>query len=279
MVKASVLNVVLCSCLLLLPGSRTRPRPLTEIVSEAQKGVAAVVVPATVSIAGAGMMIGSSIGTAFFVSDEYLLTAAHVIRAAPKEYLKLPIFGAPPDVNRSVGTEVVQFEVIEIDDEFDVALLHLLSRPLTTKKATSTHVRPFRVAIGSLSPGEAVAITGFGAGADEPLTVTGFTASQGFMQFDTAVRLMHYAETAPRFGEKSSIFVIDRPIAGGFSGSPVYLRDSGVVYGIAVAVKPDPNSGAPAMSLAHPLAKARELLDRHSIKYSSVTPLNPSVGP
>src|SRR5262249_47396441 len=153
--------------------------------------------------------------------------------------------------------------------DYDVALLKI-------RGDIRRQVRPFRIAIGSLLPGEEIAITGYGALADFPMTFTGFAASQGSMHFGSGLRK---AQARPEFGGSSSVFVIDRPIPGGFSGSPVYVRNTGVVYGIAVKIRPDPNTGAPAMSLAHPLKKAQEFLDKHYVRYTAVAPRDSFVNP
>jgi hypothetical protein len=75
------------------------------------------------------------------------------------------------------------------------------------------------------------------------------------------------------FGRFSRVFAIDRPLAGGFSGSPIYLRESGVVYGIAVQLRPDFSSGSPAMAMGESLEKAKVMLDGKGVHYTSVAPM------
>ncbi len=250
-------------CLLLLVStaqSRSKKHDFSSVIDEAHQGIAAVVVP------GEGG-IGITVGTAFFVSDEYLLTAAHVVRGQRPTGLYVPAFEA--GTTRIIGSYAMAYEIVEISDEYDVALLRIASK-------ARRPVRPFTLAIGTLHPGREIAVTGFGALADFPMTFTGFVASQGSMHFGAGLR---QAQRRPSFGEKSSVFVIDRPLAAGFSGSPVYVRDTGIVYGIAAEIRPDLNSNTPAMSLAHPLVKAREFMDAHHVPYRTAPPENTFVAP
>jgi len=259
------MNVIVVQILTLsiLCGSvfaRTKSRQLMDVINDAHEGIAAVVLPGQYGI-------GVAVGTAFFVSDEYLLTAAHVIKNADGAGLYLPIF--VPGTKRIGGSDACAFEVVEIDDRSDIALLKIRCKPRRI-------IRPFRISIGSLPPGIEIAVTGYGALADFPMTFTAFTASQGSMHFGSGLRQM---QRLPQFGEGSSVFVLDRPLPGGFSGSPVYLRNSGIVYGVAVEVKADLNTGAPAMALAHPLKKAQQYLEKHHVRYTAVAPLDSFVNP
>jgi S1-C subfamily serine protease len=253
-------SLLLVSLLFTISQARGKKRDFSAIIDEAHQGIAAVVVP------GEGG-IGITVGTAFFVSDEYLITAAHVVRGQRVTGLYVPAFEG--GTTRIIGSYAMAYETVEISDEYDVALLRIVGK---ARRA----VKPFILAIGTLHPGREVAVTGFGSLADFPLTFTGFVASQGSMHFGAGLR---QAQRRPTFGEKSSVFVIDRPIPAGFSGSPVYLRDTGVVYGIAAEIRPDLNSNTPAMSLAHPLVKAKEFLDKHKIAYRIVAPEDAFVNP
>jgi S1-C subfamily serine protease len=237
---------------------REKNEPFVSVINSAQQGIAAVVVPGP-------EFFGLSVGTAFFVSDEYLLTAAHVIKDRPNSSLYIPIL--VPNSSRLGGMDTLEFEVTEVSDDFDVALLKLKTR-------AKRKVLPFKLAVGTLPAGTEVAVTGFGSLANYPLTFTGFVASQGAMYFGLGLQ-----QPLPEFGKLSSVFVVDRPLPSGFSGAPVFVRGSGVVYGIAVETKRDLNSGAPAMSLAHPLRKARELLEKHHVPYLQITPSDAAVSP
>lgn len=66
-------SLLLVSLLFTISQARGKKRDFSAIIDEAHQGIAAVVVP------GEGG-IGITVGTAFFVSDEYLITAAHVVR-------------------------------------------------------------------------------------------------------------------------------------------------------------------------------------------------------
>jgi S1-C subfamily serine protease len=253
----------LALCLTVQQGAfgRTKHRPFTQTIDDAQQGIAAVVIPGEYGI-------GVAVGTAFFVSNEYLLTAAHVLRAPNIAGLYIPMF--VPNTKRIAGMEPIRFQVVEADDDYDIALLRATSKP-------RRQIRPFTIAVGSLPSGTEVAVTGYGSLADFPLTMTAFTASQGSMRFGSG--LLRAQRHEPQFGRFSSVFVLDRPLPGGFSGAPVYVRDSGVVYGVAVEVRPDLNSGAPAMALAHPLKKAKEYMDKHHVQYQLAAPLDDFVNP
>src|SRR5438132_4160608 len=139
------LAVVLCVLISNSCWARTSHRNFAEVITEAEEGIAAVVVPG--SLPG----VGIAVGMAFFVSDEYLLTAAHVIRAAEKEpamALYVPRF--VPNTKRIGGSDSLQFEVTAIDNNFDIAVLHV-----KTKNRNKVH--PFAIALGSLAPGTEVA--------------------------------------------------------------------------------------------------------------------------
>jgi S1-C subfamily serine protease len=239
-------------------------KPFTEIVNMANHGVAAVVVPAGNS--GLGLPIGS----AFFVDEDYLVTNAHVIRDAQRRSglgwgMYLPVFSE--DGDRMVGYQFFGVEVTEVDDDYDLAILHVTSKPKRVPQ-------PFSLAIGSLPVGTDVALTGFGLSAQFPATVTAVCASQTSQRFATEdPTFTQRLAAVTRF---SSIFVIDRTIAGGFSGSPVYLRSTGVVYGIASGTFEDPLGG---FGFVHPLKKLSEMLDKHSIRYTKVAPLDSFVNP
>ena len=165
------------------------------------------------------------------------------------------------------GYQFFAVSVIEVDDDYDLAILHVTDKPRRVPLA-------FSLAVGSVPIGTEVALTGFGLSSQFPATITATCASQTSQRFATEdPTLTQRLAAVTRF---SSIFAIDRTIPGGFSGSPVYLKSTGVVYGIASGTIADPLGG---VGFVHPLKKLSEMLDKHSIPYSKVEPLDSFVNP
>ena len=72
-----------------------------------------------------------------------------------------------------------------------------------------------------------------------------------------------------------TMFFVDAPIHGGQSGSPVYLRESGVVIGIATGALNALDGGtdfASAVGYVRPIRHLRRLLQQHNISHSIELP-------
>jgi S1-C subfamily serine protease len=239
-------------------------KTFTEIVDVANHGVAAIVIPA------GNYGLGLPIGSAFFIDEDYLASNAHVIRDAEKSAgehwgIYAPVF--LENGSRMVGYQFFGVNVVEVDDDYDLAILHVTNKPRRVPL-------PFSLAVGSLPIGTEVALTGFGLSAQFPATITATCASQTSQRFATEdPTLTQRLAAVTRF---SSIFAIDKTIPGGFSGSPVYLKSTGVVYGVASGTIAGPLGG---FGFVHPLKKLAEMLDKHSIPYSKVEPLDSFVNP
>jgi S1-C subfamily serine protease len=239
--------------------------PFTEVVNDAQHGVVSIV-----SAAQDG--IGVPIGSGFFVNSAgYLLTDAHVLRDAEKLKqggklvgLSIPFFVAGTD--RVGGMDASDYEIVEVDDHFDIAIL----------KATSLRhpPKPFVLSIGSVPPGTELASTGYPLLQDFPLTSVFHAATQG-------THLASGLEQTKSF--YGSFFLLDTPLHRGSSGSAVYLRDNGIVIGIVCGFLPEAVEGGQgkigAFGVVRPLKIAAEMLDKLGIEYTAVPPIDTLVNP
>ena len=213
--------------------------------------------------------IGQPFGSGFFINpDHYIVTNAHVIREAESRKAENKLVGMyvlsfVPGTERISGMNTMGYEIIEIDDEHDVAVL----------RGTNIDYSPhsfLRLSVTSVPVGTELALTGFPLLRLVPITVTCIAA--GVPVHDLPL---------PQ-SQRGFAFVIDRPIARGQSGSPVYLRDIGVVVGIAsgslnapleTAQGPTYAAGYGALGFVRPLSYLEEILKRRGIGFSSVPPL------
>jgi len=260
-------------------GTESKPRkkvsrmPFTQVVDHAQHSVAAIVRQKQQGI-------GTPIGSSFFINEQgYLVTNAHVIREAEAlrsqgvpVALYLPAFFQ--ETSYIVGMDVAEFDVVAIDDTYDVAVLKVDAGKLRRKPSF------FQLSVTAVPPGTEIAYTGYPLSQDFPVTVVCRAATQGTHQPITQ---------ALSAGSKitGSFFLVDSPIHRGSSGSGVYLRETGVVVGIASGSftapieterGPAANVGTGALGYVRPLKRLVEILDEKQIAYSKVPPLDESVG-
>lgn len=249
--------------------SRTVPKRITalsleEVAWDVMHGVVAVVIPEKNRT---DAQLGVPVGTAFFVSDEYVATNAHVIREAESQSgngawaLRASYFDTK--IHRIVGYQVLRAELVDINDSEDVALLKLKDRP-------DQPVRPFVLALGFPTMGTPLAFAGFGLLVDHPLLLTAFMASQGTEHFAIGLDPNHPISKLLRETLRTStVWVIDRSIPGGFSGSPVFLRTDGVVYGICSGSTGDVLGG---VGFVHSLQALSKMLTARSISFKTAAP-------
>jgi hypothetical protein len=209
------LTCVIAGCLLPLacglPGTGDA-QDLVTLVNRVTSSVAFVVVTDA-----AGQPEGS--GSAFLIGQDVLITALHVVEDASRVSVQFP------------EQPVAAADVIGIDIDHDVALLHVLTTPTPS---------PMPLALGNshgAQLGEAVAVVGYPLASPDHPTVT---VTQGIV---SALR------THPDYIQ------IDAPINPGDSGGPV-LESDGRVIGIVDASL----RGAQNFNFAIPIDAAKSLI-------------------
>jgi S1-C subfamily serine protease len=239
-----------------------------EVIDHANHGVCAIV------RADNGLGFGVPIGSGFFVNDSgYFVTNAHVARAylslrdqGVAVGLSVPVF--VPNSSRIGGAGVADITVVEIGDEADIALLRAenfrgTGRPGFLRLKFNSEIRP----------GDEVAITGFPLSHPHPITLTASVASA--WENGTFVDDLSGAKYPGPY------YFVDRAIFRGFSGSPVYLRATGDVVGIAertqnapveTTVGPSDSLKVPALGQVLTLDKLRGILTTHNVSYTTATP-------
>lgn len=215
---------------------------------------------------------GVPIGSGFFIDNEgYFVTNAHVARAFEKLRsegvgvgLTVPLFDSR--VSRIVGNGVAVITAVEIDGEDDVALFHADSFRGTSKKPLSVQLT-FDTTI-PLATG--IAVTGFPFHHPYPITITASITSNK--------EVGNFVDDLAGVQLPGPYYFIDKPIARGFSGSPVYLQQTGQVIGIAartlslpVETKGGPSDEymAPAMGEVLTLDHLRSILTKHKVSYTA----------
>lgn len=235
---------------------KSAPPSFVEIVEQVQHGICSIVAARTPD------EIGMPVGSGFFINaDGYFITNAHVARYFSELVsqrlsvgLYFPRFDFVAGKSGIVGMGAADVSFVDIDDASDIAIGH--STNIRGGKAGFLHMQ-FDQPIPS---GTEVALSGFPLGEKFPITMTASIASQI---------------------ESTSYFFVDRPIFHGFSGSPVYLRSSGVVVGIAsrsfnagieTRAGPSTDLTAPAFGQVLTLDILRGKLAERKIEYNQVLP-------
>jgi serine protease Do len=167
------------------------------------------------------------VGTGFAVADGRLvITNAHIV-ARPQEKMETPIVLVAKDGQ----PEPRDAEVLTIDKEHDLALLKISGNPVPALKLGDS---------ASVSEGRMLAFTGFPIGmvlgfhpathrgmvsAITPVVTPGITAKQLNAEMISRIREPTY-----------NVFQLDGTAYPGNSGSPLYDREDGTVYGIINSV-------------------------------------------
>lgn len=232
------------------------PPNVLEIVEQVQHGICALVAGQTPD------EIAIPIGSGFFINaDGYFITNAHVARyfseLASRRLsvgLYFPRFDSVAGKPRIVGMGAADVSFVEVDDTSDIAIGH--ATDIRGGKPRFLHMQFDQ----PISSGTEVALSGFPLGEKFPITVTASIASQI---------------------ESMSYFFVDRPVFHGFSGSPVYLRSSGEVVGIAArsfnagietSAGPSTDLAAPAFGQVLTLDILRGKLVERNIAYNGPQP-------
>jgi len=206
---------VVCLVVAGQPG-RGRAQSLVDLVNRATPSVAFVLAKDQ-----RGGLIGG--GTAFVIGPGILLTALHVVQDANQLSIVLP------------GRSAVEADVVGIDIEHDLALLHAPAAP---------QPGPTPLALGTsagVQLGQAIAVLGYPLPSPEHPTVTvtqgivsALRTQQGFIQIDAAVN-------------------------PGNSGGPVLAPDGRVIGVVDASVR-----GAQNFNFAVPIDLAKPLLEHEA---------------
>jgi S1-C subfamily serine protease len=185
-------------------------------------------------------------GTGFFVNREgYVVTAGHVIAGGNALLSKIP--GDKKNLSAGVPYEAdenghivlypgsfapLQFNVVELDQRADVALLKLKSNPFDANfsfgqlDGKPIRVQPTSVEFSLKDPeeGAAVAVSGYPFGNPTLITNSGTVAS-------IAYSILGRPSMADFPG---NTYLLDLEADHGNSGGPVYLAASGSVIGVCL---------------------------------------------
>lgn len=215
-----------------------------------QRCVAAVVVPGPEDVRlHEPVMV--AVGTSFLLdgSEGFIATNAHVVHAAAADILttgpnqtkialRYPLrwaytgnwswqpvsqdFRKRSPLQNSVV--VTTAHLLAIDDTADVALLRL-----TDKKALDETCRP-QFSKTPPSPGTAVYYTGYPLNSEVPMSLWAHVATESMVFPSNLIAELGAGAGSQYFGSR---ILLDAPIQGGSSGSPVYSVNDGRIFGIA----------------------------------------------
>jgi len=203
---------VICLVVTGQPG-RGRAQSLVDLVTRATPSVAFVL-----SKDENGQPLGG--GTAFVIGPGVLLTALHVVQEANQVSVALP------------GQSAVEADVVGIDIEHDLAVLHALAAP---------QPGPTPLALGNstgIQLGQAIAVVGYPLPSPEHPTVT---VTQGIV---SALRT------------QQGFIQIDASVNPGNSGGPVLAPDGRVIGVVDASIR-----GAQNFNFAVPIDFAKPLLE------------------
>jgi S1-C subfamily serine protease len=222
------------------------------------------------------------LGTGFFVnSDAYIITARHVIQkgrvfierinAARRDmFVSLGL----PNSENFVGNRVlVDFDLVDEDANYDLALLRLRRNPFQGEVRSGIRIGeneiPIPAEVAQLNPdrpeeGQWVGISGYPFEERVLVTNSGYVAS---------------VWTIPNY-------LVDVEVNPGNSGGPVYLVEDASVIGVCIAIRGSPirrENGEVARVLDQelyyssgltdvvPTRRIIEILDRNGVNYSLVS--------
>lgn len=240
-----------------------------------------------------------SLGTGFLVNpDGYAITARHVIQGG-REILKQMQAGqkrilvglAQPNTENMRGNfNLVDFDLVDEDDQHDLALLKLKQNPFKGEVRSGIVIGgqevPLLFGIPTLSlsrpkDGEAIGISGYPLG--EPVLVTNAGWMATSWSFEIADVPVPGAPEWFRRPEIADAYLADVEVNRGNSGGPVYLIETAAVVGVAVGSRPAPvrdrqgnnvsikgrelvySSG---LTIVVPTRYVTDLLRKHNLKWS-----------
>jgi serine protease Do len=203
------------------------------------------------------------LGTGFAVADGSLIvTCAHVI-PKPLDSANNETIAVFTGVNQGVLPR--QVELVELDEDYDVALLRIL---------TGERFPPLRL-VGERAPQEGlpIAVTGFpipGVLGLYPVTHSGIVSAITPFARPAAANQQLDADIVRRLRNNFAVMQLDITAYPGNSGSPVYDAASGDVLGIVNSVlvrggRERALSSPSGITYAVPIQHLRPFLKRHNI--------------
>ncbi len=191
------------------------------------------------------------IGSGFLISsDGYVITARHVINLGPsipinqmRVSLPLPIIDSKTFSMRG-GFTGVAFEVVEQDEQHDLALLKLQRNPFKNQVSPGIHVAGEDIKLIVSVPilnqerpkdGTQIAVSGYPLGETVLITNVGYIASS----WATNIVNVPIPNAPPGFQriDIADVYYADIQMNHGNSGGPVYSIETGDIIGVAVAVR------------------------------------------
>lgn len=230
--------------------------------SSRDSGVAASVVQLLAVGPGSAGRNQECSATGFLVNDEgFILTNAHVVKKAEGCLAKTPDSKIVAKFARPAGSQAdaaphlefaassVSCELVGVDEVHDLAVLKTERPPgiLANPQAPGVFVNSTEVPAGAT-----VAVTGHPAFAWDSVTQSAHIFGRKNLRL------------SERSAEKTEVLVLDIPLRGGSSGSPIYLELGGVV---GVVEGHDPSSAL--RTVAVPIRFAIDLLNRLAVKWNA----------
>jgi len=215
----------------------------------------------------------SFFGNGFFINEEgYILTVAHVLetfRDGGQPYILVARPDSPP--------QLIRADVIAVDTEHDVAILHATPNPFAGKHTvTFLPLASDRAFLGqhvialSLHP-------------QKPRNAQSFQAPQ---EDRSSGEVLSYESTQlEKSAPAADVFLLSHPVTLGQSGSPVLALDSQAVVGLiegrwlrssGLSVGTASSRTASVPGAAIPVRYAIALLERQSILWHSPQPAQPA---
>jgi len=158
--------------------------------------------------------------------------------------------------------------LIAIDDAADVALLRLVDGKALdeTCKLHVTKAWP--------RPGDVVHYTGYPLLSDVPMSLWAHVASEPTTIPEHVIAQLLGERAVPPIIYLGSRIMLDEPIQGGASGSPVRLATDGSIFGIASGTFNAPviggNGQTRAFGYVIPLDRLIQMLDEYKVPYTAV---------
>lgn len=222
------------------------------------------------------------LGTGFFVnSDAYVITARHVIQKGRQLIEQIEArdrgvhvgLGLPDSENFVANTVAVDFEIVDEDENHDLALLRLRRNPFQREVSSGIRIGENDIPV----PAEAVRLNPNRPQEGQWVGISGYPFEERVLVTNSGYIASVW--TLPNY-------LVDAEVNPGNSGGPAYLVEDASVIGVCVATKGSPiwrENGEVTQILGHtlyfssglthiiPARCVTEIMDRNGLSYSAVT--------